>query len=113
MGGEIVTRTNSVSHSPRVQNDSTLVLFCSSIAWEPKFRRSISQRRGPSLRRLLVKCGLSAGGCKAAGTCAKSKSGAPFFDMLNLAFMRGLDPRIHPASQNTFEDDGDCRVDPG
>ena len=66
------------SHSPRVQNDSTLFLLRRSL---PRGTRSsaAASRRGtePSLRRLLVKCGLNAGGCKADGTGAKRRRSEP------------------------------------
>src|SRR5215208_6815737 len=45
---------------------STQVPRCSSLEAPHRYFRSISQRRGASLRRLLVKCGLSAGRCWAA-----------------------------------------------
>src|SRR5271170_5695037 len=71
---EIVTRNCTRTHTPCIQNGS--ILFPFQAAFERlnanlremsrgarKLRLSVSQRHGASLRRLLVKCGLSAGGC--------------------------------------------------
>ncbi len=57
-------RTGTRTHSPCAQTSSTLFL---SMPPQEKLRWSISQRRGASLRRFLVKCGLSAGSYWATG----------------------------------------------
>jgi hypothetical protein len=51
-------RTGTDTHSPCARNSSTSFLCDAAIE---NSRCSISQRRGASLRRLLVKCGLNAG----------------------------------------------------
>src|SRR5450759_3009208 len=51
-----------------------MVLFA---APDRKFRSRISQRRGASLRRLLVKCGLSPGGCWATQIPIRKGAGTP------------------------------------
>ena len=56
-------RTGTRTHLRVAQNSSTLSPL--DAACRTNSRRSISQRRGASLRRLLVKCGLSAGGSEA------------------------------------------------
>src|SRR5205823_12491103 len=53
----------TLTHTPCAQNGSTL--FPLKCPWPVKLRFSISQRRGASLRRLFVKCGLNTGRCKA------------------------------------------------
>src|SRR5437588_333987 len=53
----------TLAHTPCAQNGSTL--FPLKCPWPNKLRSSISQRRGASLRRLFVKCGLNTGRCKA------------------------------------------------
>lgn len=60
---ELTGRTRTITHSPYIQTRSTWFLFAA--APDRKFRGSISQRRGASLRRLLVKCRLSTGRSKA------------------------------------------------
>ncbi len=75
---EIKTRTRTGTHPPCIQTGPTLFPFQAALddvrssgtfeRWparddQRKFPQSISQRCGASLRRLLVKCGLSEGGC--------------------------------------------------
>src|SRR3979490_1188058 len=67
-------RNGTGTHSPRVHNDSTLFL---SMPPHGQLRQSISQRRGASLRRLLVKCGLSEGGCWAIEISYANARGIP------------------------------------